>query len=341
MKNNYLLTIALLLSLLLAGCGDVVEQNEIALIFKTVGEPSQRSPEILNKGDMVDNFSVEMISATRAPLETPNIKILRFPKGVQSYEFSGRASIESRDNEELCVDANGGKVCFDIVVHMFIDESFTDLKERLVEFAKAYQLRQYSGQSDALEKFIAGRFRQILRQPFMQYASNKTALDLVRNKSDINQYVLNVLNERFNPLGLRFTLVAISSAIRVNPQQQERMNAIVIQDVKRRILELKNEHILPLTKEIAVTRLEGKVSASKLLNEAKANKIRLIAEAEKQRRKLFIDLIGKEYYVGFETMLNMVSNLEEGQTQLSIVPRGSQIFIGQPPFPQVPQEPKK
>jgi len=326
--------------ILLTSCGDVVEQNEIALVFKTVGEPSQRDPKILNKGDMADNFSVDMISATRAPLETPNIKILRFPKGVQSYEFSGRPSIESPNNEELCVDANGGKVCFDIVVHMFIDETFPNLKERLIELAKAYQLRKYSGQSDALEKFIAGRFRQILRQPFMQYASNKTALDLVRNKTDLNQYVLGVLNERFNPLGLRFTLVATSSAIRVNQQQQERMNAIVIQDVKRRILKLKNEQILPLTKEIASIRLEGKVSASKLINQAKADKIKLISDSEKQRRKLFIDLIGKEHYVGFETMLNMVNNLEEGQTQLSIVPENSQIFMGQVPL-FIPKESNK
>ncbi len=253
---------------ILAGCGKVVEQNEIALVFRTLGK---RDIKVAGK-DFSDNFTAELLSAARAPIETPDIKILRFPKGVQSYKFSAVPGVESPQNEELCVDAEGGKVCFDIVVHMLIDETFPDLKERLVKFAKAYQLRQYSG-PNTLSKFISGRFRQILRQPFVQFAADKKALDLVRNKTEINKYVLDELNSRFNELGLKFTLASVSSAIRVDKRQQERMNQIVIQDVKRRILELKNELILPLTKEIASIRLEGEIKAGKIINEAKAEKI--------------------------------------------------------------------
>lgn len=321
--------IVLCVGIMLAGCGKVVEQNEIALVFKTMGKRDIELAKKKGGQDVGDNFKVEMLSAVRAPIETPDIKILRFPKGVQSYKFTGRSSLESRANEELCVDAEGGKVCFDIVVHMYIDESFTDLKDRLVKFARAYQLRQYSNQTNVLSKFISGRFRQILRQPFVQFAADKRALDLVRNKTEINKYALKSLNDRFNELGLRFTMVSISSAIRVNRGQQERMNQIVIQDVKRKILKLKNEQLLPLTTEIAKIRLEGEVLAEQAINKAKADKIRMITEAEKKRRKMFIDLIGKKHYVDFETMMSLVKNLENGKTSLTIVPEGAKVIIGQ------------
>ncbi len=329
-KTLLVLVMVAMLGMITAGCGKIVEQNEIALVFKTLGD---RDVKVAGGKDIGDNFTAELISATRAPLETPDIKILRFPKGVQHYEFSGRPSMESPSNEELCVDAEGGNACFDVVVHMFIDETFPDLKERLVKFTKAYQLRKYSGQPNVLSKFIAGRFRQILRQPFVQYTADKKALEIVRNKKEINDYVREKINERFNDLGIRFPLVAISSAVRVSKRQQERMNEIVIQDVKRRILKLKNEFILPLTKEIAETRLEGKVGATKIINQAKAGKIGLITTAEKERRKLFIDLIGRKNYVEFETMLNMVGNLEGGKTRLTIVPDDSKIILGQPSSP--------
>jgi len=124
-------------------------------------------------------------------------------------------------------------------------------------------------------------------------------------------------------------MVSVSSAIRVDARQQERMNQIVIQDVKRRILQLKNEQILPMSREIAELKNTGVFQAQEILNKAQADQIRIVAGAEKKRRKMFIDLIGKDHYVNFETMMNMVRNLDVGNTRLTIVPDNSRIFLGE------------
>lgn len=196
--KKYIIALMVLFAIGTFGCGRVIEQNELALVLKTIGE---RSPEAINvnqeladslaseipeaQADSVyeviaDNFVAELITATRAPLERPGIKILVFPLGLQVYKFSKNPSIESPDNDAIIVDAIGGQVTFELVVHLYIDRTFPDLKERLVQLMKSYQLRRYSGSPDVLAKLVEGRFRKILKQPFIEYCANRQVLDIIR-----------------------------------------------------------------------------------------------------------------------------------------------------------------
>ncbi len=330
------LMLVLACSFLTSACGQVVEQNQVALVLRTLGE---RKAEAINKqkagGELGDNFEAELITAKRAPIDRPGIMILKFPLGLQVYEFSGRPSIESPNNEAFVVDAVGGQVTFDVVVHLYIDATQPDLKDRLIKLMKDYQLRQYSGSDDVLAKLVAGRFQQIIRQPFIEYCADKKVLDLMRNKEELNRYAKDQLNERFNPLGLQFTLVAVSSAMTVPKAQQDKLNQIMLQDMNIQVLEIKNAQIKPLDAKIEQLRQEGLTESAKLLNEATAKKIKTISEAEKQRRKMFINIIGKENYIRMETMLNMVRNLENSQTQITIVPENARVYLDQQPTSKI------
>lgn len=341
------------------GCGSPVPPNELALVLKTLGD---RSTSTINKDEKattstkvvdaatsdteeessLDNFESELITCVRAPIQTPGVLVIRFPLGVQAYKFSSKPSVESPEDEAFAVDAMGGKITFDTVFHMQVDPSYPDIKERLVKLVQTYQLRRYSGDANVFVGLMSGRFRQLLKKPFIEYSADKTVLTLMRGKKEMNKYALDKLNERFNPLGLKFTLASVSSAMTVPTPQQNKLNEIVEQDAKFRVLELTNIEIKPLEAQIAQFKEDGITSSAAIVNAAKAEKINLIAAAQKKRKQLFVGLVGPENYILMETMMIMVKNLENGKTNVSIVPAGSTIILndqstGSRPALPVPQ----
>src|SRR5437016_2872061 len=91
--------------LLLAGCGQQVPQNKLALLVKTLGERS------------VSNMtaSAEIYWARRLPFgvsANPGVRVFTFPLGLQEYEFSELPSYESPRDEAIEVDCLGGHLKF-------------------------------------------------------------------------------------------------------------------------------------------------------------------------------------------------------------------------------------
>lgn len=311
------------------------EQTKVKAKIKTAetGEVADTGVPQTDKEDDLDmfrkTFSAELITAKRAPMKRPGLVRLWFPLGLQSYEFSGKASIESPENEAIEAPAVGGTVTFSVLYHMHIDRTFPDLAERLLAFAGAYQLIQYNGSDDVLAKLMSGRLKEELLKPFIEYCANKRPLTLMRGKDGVNEYALTELNKKFNRFGIRFTVAAISSAITIPQEQQTKLDGMVIEDAKLQALEFWNINVKPLDESIARFEQEGETGKQGLINAAKAEKIRLITEAEKKRRAAFIEIIGIENYVRLEKMLITVDNLSSGKTELTILPKDSRLFLSE------------
>ena len=142
--------------------GSVIEQNQIALVLRTLGD---RSEETLNVGD--NNFSSQIVTAARAPVTRPGVFTMIFPLGLQSYTFSARPGVDSPNDEGLTCDSIGSEIGFDVVVHLYLDRSMDNLRDRLVDFTEAYRLRSYAGEPDVLAALVRDRFSQILRDEFI------------------------------------------------------------------------------------------------------------------------------------------------------------------------------
>lgn len=317
------LAIGMVMLMVLSGCGRPVDPNQLLLVMETVGDRDSKTSQ-----DGV-NFSSKLIRATRGPVDRPGIKLLMFPLGLQAYKFSLEKSPNSMANEQFCVDSEGGRVCFDVVVHAYIDATLPDLKQRLIKFMQDYQLRRYSGSEDVLESFIKERFVQILRRPFVEYSASKKALHLMTNKSQINRYARDVVNKEFEQYGIVFPLVSISSAMRVSSGQQQKMNDIVMRDFENRVIEIETSQIQPLDAQIADLDQSAKTEAAKIINQANAESIELVTKAKQSRMTRFIELLGKDNYVNIELLLTMTDSLSSGGTQIEIVPKDSSLIIGQ------------
>lgn len=317
------LVISGLIILGLSGCGRPVDPNQLLLVMETVGD---RDVSASQEGGQ---FSSKLLRATRGPVDRPGLKLLMFPLGLQAYKFTQQPSVESPDNEEFCVDSEGGRVCFDVAVHAYIDADLPDLKQRLIRFMQDYQLRRYSNQDDVLEAFIKQRFVQILRRPFVEFSASKKALYLMTHKSEINQYAKDAVNKEFEQYGIVFPMVSISSAMRVSNAQQQKMNDIVMRDFENRVIEIETSQIQPLDAQIADLDQAAKTEAAKIINEANASSIDVVTQAKQSRMTRFIDLLGKKNYVEIELLLTMTDSLKDGKTTIDIVPKDSTLIIGQ------------
>jgi regulator of protease activity HflC (stomatin/prohibitin superfamily) len=311
----------------LSGCGEIVEQNQLALVLHSLGN---RDVKTANKGaqDVVNgNYSADLITATRAPVQTPGTTVLIFPLGLQAYMFEAEKTVESPDNEELVCDATGGRVTFDVTVHTYIDGALPDIKDRLMKLMSSYRLVQYSGTGDVLKELIHGRFKNVLREPFVDYCAGKSALEIMRNRSALNALAKKHMNDKFNALGLRFPLVSVSSSFRVPPEQQVKMNEIYGREIDNQVLEIQNLKIKPIEADIARLKQTAITDSEQVKNTAKSESILGITKAQKHRKEVFVKLVGADKYVQFETVHNMVEALEKGRTTLTVVPSGSQIFF--------------
>jgi hypothetical protein len=343
-RTVYFFGLMLVSMLMLCACGKVHEQNEIVLKLsslgnreatvanKAAGEKNKVPPEKSTETnvDNAEGYQAELLTAFREYtfFPTPGVRFLSFPKGNQVYSFTSGKSIESPNDEGFKLNAMDGKVSFDGTVQMHVDENLPDIKERLLKFVKTFSLTQYAGSDNVLTDFMSSRFKPILYAGFQNYVSGKRVLEVVRGKKDINDHMAKYMNEKFNEYGLTFTMVAITSAMSFDTEQQERMNRIIIKEAESSAMKIRNEKVLPLTKEIAKLELDGKDEEAKLMYEANSQSITTIANAWKTRRDLIIAQIGKDNYFRFEQSKLMVNALMEKKTSVKLVPSGANLFIG-------------
>jgi len=300
--------------------GTPVEQNELSLVFRAIGD---RTVETSN------NFQSELITAARGPgpLEVGSIE-LKFPLGLQAYEFSGRQSFDSEANEAIVCDSRGGAVEFDVAVHLHIDETLPDIQERLVNFAGAYQLRSYDGSADVLSDLVQTRFRDIIREPFVNWCPSRSVITIMQNKSEINQIALDHMNDEFNQYGLRFTLVSVTSAMRVSDTQQNLLNNLVTQSTETAANDLRNRELRPLEREAGVIVNQGNIDAQAELDLATVDAAQIRATAEAADRTALIDLLGPEAFLFLETTIRPLEALAESDADITIVPEDARIYLG-------------
>ena len=300
--------------------GTPVEQNEISLVFRAIGD---RTVETSN------NFVAELISAARGPgpFEVGAVE-LKFPLGLQAYEFSSRPSFDSETDEGIVCDSRGGPVEFDVAVHMHIDETLPDIRDRLIAFAQAYQLRRYDGTSDVLVELVRARFRDIIREPFISWCASRSVTTIMQNKSEVNNLALAYMNDEFNQYGLRFTLVAVTSAMRVSDEQQQRLNGLVTQSTATAANDLRNEQLRPLQERIAEIVNLGNNDAQAALDTADVTAAEIRATAEAAQRTALIDLLGPEAFMFLETTIRPLEALAGSDVEITIVPEDARIYLG-------------
>ena len=302
------------LGLLVAGCGQQVPQNKLALLVKTLGARSTSNA----------TASAEIYWARRLPFgvsANPGVRVFTFPLGLQEYEFSEAPSYESPHDEAIEVDCLGGHLKFDVNLQLYLDKEMPNLADRLLQFINDHQLQGYNGERDMLARWAGEKLRQFVREPLAQYALNKQVIELMRNKKEMNEVLMKRMNERFNKYGLVFSVAGVSSEVRIPPDQKQRMNNIVTTEYANRTLQMRSAKLMPLLSDINQIEQSGLTQSQDKQNFGSQEEIRILAEAQQQRRQMFIGLVGETNYLVLEQMLTMVKNLSEGQTKVLVVPK--------------------
>ncbi len=313
MKSTSLL-VGTLMTLMLAGCGQQVPQNKLTLLVKTLGARSVSNA----------TASAEIYWARRLPFgvsANPGVRTFTFPLGLQEYEFSEGISYESPRDEAIEVDCLGGHLKFDVNIQLYLDKETPNLAEKLLQFINDQQLQGYNGERDMLARWAGEKLRQFVREPLAQYALNKQVIEIMRNKKEMNEVLIKRMNERFNKYGLVFSSTGISSEIRIPPDQKQRMNNIVTTEYANRTLQMRSAKLMPLMSEINDIEQAGLTKSQDKQNFGNQEEIRILSEAQQQRRQMFITLVGDTNYIVLEQMLTMVKNLNDGRTKVLIVPK--------------------
>jgi hypothetical protein len=320
-------------ALLLTGCGQQVPQNKLTLLVKTLGARSTTNA----------TASAEIYWARRLPFgvsANPGVRVFTFPLGVQEYEFSQLPSYESPHDEAIEVDCLGGHLTFDVNIQLYLDKDMPDLADRLLQFINDHQLQGYNGERDMLARWAGEKLRQFVREPLAQYALNKQVIELMRNKKEMNQVLVKRMNERFNKYGLVFSTAGVSSEIRIPTDQKQRMNTIVTTEYANRTLQMRSDKLMPLLSEITQIEQKGLTQSQDKQNHGDQEEIRILAEAQQQRRQMFIGLVGETNYIVLEQMLTMVKNLSDGQTKVLVVPK-SMAYLAPSMFEPSAASPKR
>src|SRR6516225_5729786 len=273
------------LAFLLAGCGQQVPQNKLTLLVKTLGARSSTNA----------TASAEIYWARRLPFgvsANPGVRVFTFPLGVQEYEYSHLPSYESPHDEAIEVDCLGGHITFDVGIQLYLDKEMPNLADKLLQFINDHQLQGYNGERDMLARWAGEKLRQFVREPLAQYALNKQVIEIMRNKKEMNEALVKRMNERFNKYGLVFSATGISSEIRIPPDQKQRMNAIVTTEYANRTLQLRSAKLMPLLSDISQIEQNGLSQSQEKQNFGEQEQIRILAEAQQQRRQMFMGLVG-------------------------------------------------
>jgi hypothetical protein len=99
------------------------------------------------------------------------------------------------------------------------------------------------------------------------------------------------------------------------------MNAIVTTEYANRTLQMRSAKLMPLLSDISQIEQTGLSQSQDKQNFGNQEEIRILAEAQQQRRQLFTSLVGETNYIVLEQMMTMVKNLSDGQTKVLVVPR--------------------
>jgi hypothetical protein len=210
---------------------------------------------------------------------------------------------------------------FDVNIQLFLDKEQPGLAEKLLQFINDHQLQSYNGEHDMLARWAGEKLRQFVREPLAQYALNRQVIEIMRNKKEMNAVLMKRMNERFNRYGIVFSSAGISSEIRIPADQKQRMNAIVTSEYANRTLQLRSARLMPLLSEIMQIEQTGLTQSHEKSNHGAQEEIRILSEAQQQRRQLFTDLVGDTNYIVLEQMFTMVRNLNEGHTRVLVVPK--------------------
>ena len=307
------------LALLLAGCGEPVPQNKLALAVRTLGERSTTNAA----------SSAEIYWARRLPPGIgmrPGVRVFKFPLGLQDYSFTKKASYESPSNEAIETDCVGGHLSFDVNIQLALDDNLlrtnaTELENKLLMFINDQQMSAYNGEHDMLARWAGEKLRQYVREPLSQYTLSKQAIDVMRSKKEMNEILLRRMNERFGKYGLVFKSAAVTSPIELPADQKDRMNQIVKQEYANKALLLREKSFMPLQTEMTRIEQMGLTKCQDEKNRGTTESMRIEAEAQQQRRQMFIGLVGESEYVTLEQMLTTVKSLEGGNTRVYVVPK--------------------
>ncbi len=349
--NSFVVITIVLLSTIFLQCeamanvGKKIYPNQIAIVFHPFGDrevesinlPQGKDQKVNNPNPVpvkeVDEIAgkygqIDMVSGGRLPMVRPGAKVIIFPRGLQVYRFTENPSIESPTNQELVAGTIDGDIETDFVVHIMVMDELPDIKQRLINLIRRYNLLKYSGDEDVLVDFIQdGRFVNILRDRFTNYAAPKRVLDIVKDKKSLNHEIITYMNSEFNQYGLRFMLCSISSAIRVDASQRRKMGEIIEREINREMTKLTNEKINPIIAEINTVEVETAEKVNTILVKANAEAMKIETAALKKRIDTIVTLIGPENYHLLEKTIRVSNALEESSSSIKLMPSDTKLLL--------------
>ena len=301
------------IALFLTGCGQVVPQNKIAIVASTIGDRSATNAAA----------TAEIYWARRLPVSSGNfaIKIYKFHLGLQDYSWTGEPTVECPQPRPVGVDCVGSHIDFDVNIQLFINHGATNLADKLLGLMNDYQLQAYSGDEDMLARFAAEKLYPFIRTALAGYCLDKQAIDIMRSKAEMNKILLKALNDRFNRYAIVICGAGITSPIRLPADQKARMDQIVKQEYANMANDLRNREYMPLAEATNNIHIRGLNSLQDEYNRGEQESIGIIADAQRQRRDMFIKLVGPDYYVRLEQTMELVKNFNgTNGTHVVIVP---------------------
>ncbi len=325
--------------------GRKIYPNQIAIVFHPFGDREVESVnlpqgkdqkgnnpdpvEVADVSEVGQKFGqIDLVSGGRLPMLRPGAKVITFPRGLQVYKFTEAPSIESPNNDELIAGTIDGDVSTDFVVHVMIMDELQDVKQRLVNFIRRYNLLKYDGSQDVLVDFIQdGRFVNILRDRFTNYAAPKRVLDLVKDKRTLNKSIIDYMNAEFNQYGIEFLLCSVSSAIRVDETQKQKMGENIQREIQKEMTKLTNEKINPIKADINRVQIETAEHENALLVAAEAEAMEIETKALTKRISIITKLIGAVNYHKLEKAIQISRAFEESSASIKLIPAGSKILL--------------
>lgn len=318
--------------------GEVVAPNEIALVVnRTSFTQAQTATDANNSAAPLDNVKdseMEVYHGRRIPLSktlNPALYTFNFYLGVQDYEFSGRSSYESEDNNPISISTAGDTVNFDVNVQVEIDTSLEqkDLARKLFRFIQNEKLASVKGENNLLAYWAKSRMKQVIERIFRTQLATSQVLDAIREKEKLNENLRTALNDYVKGYGLRFRSAAVTSAMHLPASLKGNMLNAVRLEYAAIANKQRQEQLVPLITKLQKFEMDGNQLIQDEENRGEQESMVAIADAFKQRRTSLVGILGKENYAAFEQMHMLRENLlKSGRTKVVVAPTGMQLLTG-------------
>lgn len=324
--------------------GPAVPPNQLALVVsRTSFTQAQAGPDAsiaMAPEALVKNSDMEIYHGRRIPLFKawdPRWYIFPFYLGVQDYEYSGRASYESPDNDSVSISTAGDNITFDINVQLEIDMSIPpeELAIKLFRFIQSEKLTSVQEKNNLLSVWAKQRLKQVVERILRNNLATSQILTTIRGKDTVNEALLKGLNEYVANYGLKFRSAAVTSAMHLPQSLKGNMLNAVRLEYASLANNQRQEQLVPLVTSLQALERDGNQLIQDEENRGESEAMKIVAAQYQDRRDRMVKALGPDHYATYEQMHLLRRQLmSSGRTKVVIAPKGMQVLTGLEQLPQ-------